>query len=89
VAGEVKGVRRRTADSASNATKRDSKAKRKKPARTDVLLLEFTCQVALQDEQDQQTIFFFFDKNKLTFTNVVFPVPPSPTVLRDIRSRQK
>ena len=27
-------------------------------ARTDVLLLEFASQVALRDEQDQQTIFF-------------------------------
>jgi hypothetical protein len=55
-----KRVRRETTDGASNATKRDSKANRKKSARTDVLLLEFTSQVALQDEQDQQSISFFF-----------------------------
>jgi hypothetical protein len=32
--------------------------KKKKSARTNVLLLKFTSQVALQDEQDQQLIFF-------------------------------
>jgi hypothetical protein len=69
---------------------RPSAIRNSKLTRTDILLLEFTGQVALQDVARSADDLFFFGARQAHFTKVVFPVPPSPTMYSvDMRSQQK
>ena len=82
---------RREMDSTSSAAKHDSRAKLEIGAYQYTSSQIHRSSGATRWARSADNLFFLTrtTSQELTFTKVVFPVPPSPTVLNDIRSQQK